>query len=108
MTFVAATAIAGCAGPKTELGIAPAVDRLAELRAGVSTRGDVLRVLGQPNGEGAARIPDFPGYRTLWPYQIVATDGFSTEYTILLVFFDGDIFDGYLWFDNAHEIEVLS
>ena len=108
MAFGFATITVGCAGPKMEMGAPPPVDRLAELRVGVSTKDEVRRVLGQPNGEGASRSPDFPGFRKLWSYQVFATDGVAADYTILLIFFDGEFYDGYIWFDNAHDFEVTS
>jgi hypothetical protein len=90
------------------MGTPPAVDRLDRLSVGVSTKDQVRQIIGRPSGKGASRSPDFPGYRDLWSYQVFATDGATSEYTILLVFFKGDIFDGYMWFDNVHEFEVTS
>ena len=91
-----------------KLGVNPPVDRLSELTVGVSTKAEVRQIIGRPQGEGASRIPDFPGYRDLWSYEIVSIGGTTSEYVILLIFFEGEIYDGYLWFDNAHDLEETS
>ena len=91
-----------------EVGVNPPVDRLKELRVGASTKAEVRQIVGQPQGKGASRIPDYPGYRDLWSYEIVSFDGVTSEYVILLIFFEGDIYDGYLWFDNAHDLKETS
>lgn len=101
-----------------------------QLKRGVSTKADVQKLLGVPNGSGAAVLPslafnrervvkaseagvssapDF-GQREIWYYEDVAmTDMKSTSagyvanlrQQILLVFFMGDVFDGYLWTTNS-------
>lgn len=90
-----------------------------QLRRGVSNKADAQRLLGVPNGTGRSdwlRPPGMgvppmgEGPREIWFYDdIEMTDMKSGEgattmnlrQQILLVFFKGDIFDGYLWTSNA-------
>lgn len=81
---------------------------LPTLQRGVSTSAEVERRLGAPNGEGAARFQGDAAGRKLWYYEDLRAsgtelrpDGVRTtmRQQILLVFFKGDVFDGYLWTD---------
>lgn len=105
--------LAGCAQPsalttgpfaKTDL-----ID--TELRRGISTKSDVERVLGKPNGTGGSLMPPTqtkPG--EVWVYfnsqsgtpRISGTRPIRAEVDLrdqmIMVFFNGDTFDGYLWF----------
>lgn len=92
-----------------------------QLKRGVSTKSDVQRVLGIPNGSGGALLPGF-GDRSeqfdtyqIWYYEdIESTDITSEENVmkiemrqqILAVFFEGDVFNGYFWATNAGTIET--
>lgn len=87
------------------------VSRLeGELRRGVSTKMDVQRVLGAPNGFGSAIFPDDPAPLEVWFYDDLEIIDFKAEgavfrgnvrQQILLVFFDKGVFDGFIWFSNA-------
>lgn len=87
-----------------------------QLRRGVSTRADVQRVVGIPNGSGAAAFPGYTDTRwDVWYYEdIEVTDAkgredalvMSMRQQILLVFFKGEVFDGYLWTSNAGTAEA--
>lgn len=82
-----------------------------ELRPGVSTKGDVERLLGKPNGSGSSWFPRQPAPRELWFYQDSETGNLAVggsaggvmdvhadmRQQILLIFFDGDLFAGYMW-----------
>lgn len=88
----------------------------AQLKRGVSTKIDVQRVLGVPNGSGGALLPGF-GERSeqvdpyqLWYYEdIEITDAKSEKNVvnmkmrqqILAVFFKGEVFYGYFWTSNS-------
>ena len=95
-----------------------AIDK--ELRRGVSTKTDVQKLLGIPSGTGQLNWmlppgesppPLGAGPRNIWFYNdITATDMEQSEdgvitmksrMQILLVFFKGDLFDGYLWTSNV-------
>lgn len=90
----------------------PDVELLSQqLAKGISTKADVRRVLGEPNGRGGALSklqPDRP--RELWIYSEMGWSLMSLEATgarvhvdqqLLMVFFDGDVLDGYWWHSNA-------
>ena len=96
--------LGGCA-PSFSFGNTPRINRLSELRRGVSTASDVRRVLGEPRGKGATHIP--VGMRALWLYDSGSFDGNSrrNQLRFLLVFMDGETYDGYLWFDIDTKFE---
>lgn len=79
----------------------------SQLRQHVSTKGDVLRVLGPPRGYGMGRLPDFPDPRVTWFYEYVESDGTNIELKMLLVFFDGERYSGHLWFSSLEKLEVI-
>ncbi len=96
---------------------APAIEK--QLRRGDSRKADVQRVLGVPNGTGRAEMLPYAavqaaslgdGPREIWFYDdIEVTDMASKQgvmmmkvrQQILLVFFRGDLFDGFLWTTNV-------
>ena len=107
---------------------APAIE--AQLKRGVSTKADVQKLLGVPNGSGAAILPapsfnrerilraaeaglsSAPDFlqREIWFYEDIATTELkSTEagyaaklrQQLLMIFFTGDLFDGYFWTTNS-------
>lgn len=75
----------------------------SRLTVGVSTRADVRRVLGVPLGGGAALLPGMPGPRTQWYYYYEQGTLEDDRRQFLFVFFDGDAYDGYLWFSSLLE-----
>lgn len=80
------------------------------LQLGKSRRADVLAALGEPMGRGAAMLPidPKPNAETMWSYhyeEIQAENPFrhtpsESRGIFLLVFFDGDIYDGYMWYSS--------
>jgi hypothetical protein len=109
MSLVAVLAF-GCA-TKATTGAFVEVGRIQdELRRGVSTKMDVQRVLGSPNGFGTAIFPEDLRPLDVWYYDDVeATDmkfegsivQMNMRQQILLVFFEGGVFNGFMWFSNA-------
>src|SRR5262245_30504962 len=111
--------IAGC---QTESVATPPLQAsettIGHLVRGNSTRADVERLLGTPTGTGGSRLPPDWQTREIWMYQSIkiagiysapATTGDTLTGTVLqadlnqqvlLVFFSGDRFDGYLWYTN--------
>jgi hypothetical protein len=81
----------------------------AELVRGQSTRSDVERVLGRPLASGTALFPTQAGLpRDLWVYQdmevrmdVGRSSGEGTPVLtreqFILVFFDGELFEGLMW-----------
>jgi len=85
------------------------VDRIEkDLQRGVSTKIDVGRVLGKPQGFGASILPTESNSHEVWFYQDVEITGMKGEpggmiranqrQQILLMFFRGEIFDGFMWY----------
>jgi len=105
--------VAGCESPAKSLPRVPAYPTArieSELVRGVSTRADVERVLGRPNGAGGLLFPGLPEARDSWFYQQTrlatnkGADGrmhFETQMDIVLIFFRDDRFDGFMWFSDA-------
>ena len=95
---LAVMAVGGCAAPSIMMGKPPAVERLAELEAGVSTTKDVIAVLGQPQGRGATRSQSY-GLKDAWLYESTETQGTRARVRMLMVFFDKEtgVYQGYLW-----------
>jgi hypothetical protein len=93
----------------------------SQFKRGVSTKGDVQRVLGIPNGAGGALLPGFGDKSTvvepyqIWYYEdIETTDVKSGEVgmnitlrqQILAVYFKGEIFHGYFWTSNSDVAKI--
>jgi len=98
LTGVLLLSLVGCA-PSFTFGTRPKTDQLHQLRRGASTSSDVRSILGEPRGKGETRLP--AGHRTLWLYDSGEFDGSSlrTRIRYLIIFLDGETYDGYLWFD---------
>lgn len=111
LTALVSVLLSGCAstvttGPFTQL---PRIE--TELKRGVSTKADVQRVLGDPKGTGNAVLPVDPRSREVWYYADIEGTRAAIERAglvrlelreqMLLVFFQGEIFDGFLWFSNV-------
>lgn len=92
------------------------LDRIeTDLRRGLSTREDVRRLLGEPNGTGGALFPTATHANDVWAYEnieaksVTAVQGpqptlqMHNRWQLLLIFFDGNLFDGFLWFTSAAE-----
>lgn len=111
LTLVAVALLAGCAtgGAKTARPFADWNAQLATLERGVSTRRDVQRLLGTPDGSGHALLPTEDAQLDLWYYaDIEVTDvrqvgdklRGEVRQQVLLVGFRNDAFDGFMWWSN--------
>ncbi len=110
--------VAGCAVQTTKTQAFSRIDQIeTDLRRGNTTKGDVLLLLGEPDGAGALggfdalRGPDGAGKGPIdaWFYESVKSSilgGLEMKQDILLVFFEGDIVDGFLWFSNKSKGEL--
>lgn len=105
-------AFAGCAAPTVGSGaFRNAADVPTKLQRGVSTKTDVQALLGVPNGGGSSLFRNVAGGpREIWYYEDIETVDYASRsgrlvmtlrQQLLLVFFKGDRFDGYLWTTNA-------
>jgi len=107
--------LVGCAAQKVTTGAFTHVSGLdSQLKRGVSTKMEVQRLLGAPNGFGDAIFPTDSTPRKVWYYEdIEATDYKSEEgflkmnmrQRILLIFFKKGVFDGYMWSSNTGKVE---
>jgi hypothetical protein len=98
--------VGGCAKHKTTREVAFNFSVLeTDLRRGTSTTDDVRRLIGEPNGSGGMLLPTDPEPRTVWFYEKfeVTAEGkqIDVKQDVLLIFFQGDRFDGYWWFSDA-------
>ena len=78
-----------------------------------STKADVLRVLGPPRGYGMTRLPAMPSPNVIWFYEYLETEagifsaGNGINLKMLLVYFEGEMYSGHLWFSSFEKIEVI-
>lgn len=114
----------GCASKRMTTGAFTQVARIeSEFKRGVSTKEDVLLVLGAPKGGGSAIVPPDRQQREVWFYEDIEVLNITSSRNtsplrnagsvkplilrmdvrqqILLVFFEEGVFDGYMWFSNA-------
>jgi hypothetical protein len=96
--------LSGCA-TTIRVGTPPRTDRLKELRVGVSTTKDVLLVLGEPRGRGAARSSVVNEPRKILYYEYMEAEGLRIGLKLLVVFLREDRYDGHLWFSSSQLIE---
>jgi hypothetical protein len=98
-------ALAG--GCSVKYGQRPRVEALqSQLRSGVSKKADVLKALGEPRGYGMLRMPRDPHARTLWLYEFMEYSAIfgKNAASMLIVFFEADVYVGHLWFDGEPEV----
>ncbi len=95
---------AGCATPPTiTAGYRVPTQNLDRLISEKSSAADVRAALGEPRGYGAARYTSDQPLRKVWFYEFLQIKGDQVGLNMLLVFFRGDRYDGYLWF-SAKEL----
>lgn len=76
------------------------------LQVGKSTQQAVQAALGNPDGRGRSMLPWQSSPRTVWSYYyeegVIDMGGANSDdrRIFLFVFFDGDRYDGYLWFSS--------
>lgn len=72
------------------------------LRLGESRGADVRAALGEPLGQGKAMLPTVPerGAMTTWSYYYGEGSREDVRAMLLFVFFDHDIYGGYMWFSS--------
>ena len=103
---------AGCSGIKYTVGTRPVTEALeTTLRLGESTPAEVIAALGKPSGQGGVMLPELDKRaRKSWTYyfeegQITARGqgqppDVDMGHIFLFVYFDDDVYDGYLWFST--------
>ncbi len=91
-----------CSMPVMRFGRMPDLSRLeSALTPHVSTRADVLAVLGTPRNSGQAMMPTVHDYpRDLWVYYYEQGNFSDDRRMFLFIFLDQDRYDGYLLFSS--------
>ena len=88
-------------------GLAPRIDRLQTLQRGVSTEADVLLALGEPTGRGMARLsPRLATPNQLWVYEQRTLKEKTERQKLLMIFLDGERYEGYLWFSSKELLDA--
>ena len=108
LLLLLATALTtGCGPVKVRAGEPPDLPALATtLEIGKSTRNTVEATLGAPQVRGRSMLPWRSAPRTVWTYYhelgTIDLGGGESDVrrTFLFVFFDGDSYDGYMWFSS--------
>jgi hypothetical protein len=102
--FILVTFLAGCSHVQVQTGARPNIASLeSNLRVGESTMQDVRYFLGTPFGQGRDMLPIATQARALWIYYYAEESISTNRQLFLFVFFDGDRYDGYLWFSSLPE-----
>ena len=93
----------GCAAPSFRMGTPPKFERLGELKAGVSTRKDVVAVLGQPQGRGATRSQTYD-LKEAWLYESMDLEAGKGKMRMLMIFLDKDtgVYHGHMWMASGY------
>jgi hypothetical protein len=111
--LVAPLLLAACSelgiGPQQTIryGLAPRIDRLQTLQRGVSTEADVLLALGEPSGRGMARLsPQLAAPNQLWVYELRTLKRKTERQNSLMIFLDGQRYEGYLWFSSKELLDA--
>lgn len=112
-TFLAGVLLGGCA-TRITTGAFTQVGRLeGELKRGLSTKRDVRRVLGAPSGLGSALFPTNSRPGEVWYYEdmeLIPADETrgSLRQRGVMIFFDREVFSGFMWFTNEVLLSRLS
>ena len=94
--------LSGCAEVRLRMGTEThPQDIESVLRFNQSTQGDVRRTFGPPDGIGAYVSPITGRYSTVWSYYFAEGTLKTMDDTFLFVYFDDDVYEGYLWFENT-------
>lgn len=95
------TMISGCAEIQFKMGdkIDP-TNIESVLHINKSTKEDVRSVYGEPDGKGIYVSPINGESSNMWTYFYADGTLSTINDTNLLIYFDDDIYQGYLWFSN--------
>ena len=94
--------LSGCANIQLRMGTeTEPQDIESVLQLNQSTQSDVRREFGAPDGVGAYVSPITGKYSTMWSYYFAKGTLKVMDDTFLFVYFDDDVYEGYLWFENT-------
>jgi len=92
-------AIPACAAIPVRTGTRPRIELVeTALEVGETRRGQVLEILGPPDGAGRASLPMHPEPRAVWNYTEQDASWDRISFRSLLLFFDDEVLSGYLWY----------
>jgi hypothetical protein len=103
--------VIGCVDIHFSVGTKPNISALeGVLKIGQSGEADVLAALGAPSGKGKEMLPIGQEWgtvnnyhqkeRTMWTYYYEEGNFEDDRRILLFVFFDGERYDGYMWFSS--------
>jgi len=91
----------GCSGPVIQFGRMPDTSKLeTSLQPNISTKANVLEVLGEPRNSGGALLPGHDSPRDMWVYYFEEGSLTDDRRIFLFVFFKMGRYDGYMWFSS--------
>jgi hypothetical protein len=119
----ACAAVAACSVSTTKGDLAPRIARFESgLSRGKSTKADVLLIMGEPDGAGGAALSDrfaafdwtgkpyrpggIPGQYEIWFFDEFHTGMTAGGGHVLLVYFHGEVLDGYQWFAAKFDVHL--
>ena len=92
----------GCADIRLRMGTETQPQNIETvLQLNQSTQSDVRQMFGAPDGIGAYVSPITGKYSTVWSYYFAEGTLKSMDDTFLFVYFDNDVYEGYLWLSNT-------
>jgi hypothetical protein len=99
LAILLALVIPACAYMPVRTGTRPRIEFVeTALEVGETRRGQVLEILGPPDGAGRASLPMHPEPRAVWNYTEQDASWERISYRFLLLFFDDEVLSGYLWY----------
>lgn len=100
--LLAMLGLSGCADIRLRMGTETQPQNIESvLRLNQSTQSDVKQIFGAPDGTGAYVSPITGKYSTVWSYYFAEGTLKSMDDTYLFIYFDNDVYEGYLWFENT-------
>jgi hypothetical protein len=103
--------IMGCVS-SIKYGRMPDTERIStSLIQHVSTKEDVLKILGPPRGYGKSQMSSSPVTYVMWFYEYLAASAggsaMKIDLTMLMVYFDKEIYEGHMWFSSFEKLEKI-
>ena len=99
--LVTVSTLSGCTSVQLRMGTRTQPQEIENLlQFGQSTRHDVKQLFGEPDGTGAYLSPITGRYSTVWSYYFAEGTLELMDDTFLFVYFDNELYEGYLWFEN--------
>ena len=99
LAILLALALPACASMPVRTGTRPHIELVeTALEVGETRRGQVLEILGRPDGAGRSSLPMHPEPRAVWNYGEQDASWDRISYRELMLFFDDEVLSGYSWY----------